>query len=213
MKNILKNIVMLRGVHYACIYREGKEPVSNFPDDFNESMASSHDLIDQVFSALKAIDKSYNEIYFSIGDKFLVAYLLDEACIALLLTDKKINFPLLNMGIKSAAMKVRRIIRDEAQETVVQQAPVRQVATAQNVSVDTNLQAVLVKLSEILKQYLGPAAVFIFENDVAKWRKTYVQSRENLPHLVEIMKKELDPNTEQAAFVQQAQAVIGVNIV
>jgi predicted regulator of Ras-like GTPase activity (Roadblock/LC7/MglB family) len=212
MKNILKNIAILRGVYHVCIYREGKEPVSNFPDDFNEAMTLSHDLIDQVFSALKAIDKSHNEIYFSIGDKFLVAYLLDETCIALLLTDKKINFPLLNMGIKSAAMKVKRMIKDEAQEEITQQAPVQQIVTDQNVSVDSDLQAVLAKLSDILKQYLGPAAVFVFEDDVTKWRKTYVQSRENLPHLVEIIKKELDPNTEQAAFVQQAQAIIGVNI-
>jgi hypothetical protein len=213
MKNILKNIALLRGVNHVCIYQEGKEPVSNFPEEFNESMILSHDLIDQVFSALKAIDKSHNEIYFSIGDKFLVAYLLDETCIALLLTEKKINFPLLNMGIKSAGMKVRRMIKDDAQKEIAQQqAPVQQVNIDQNVSGDAELQATLAKLSEILKQFLGPAAVFVFEDDVVKWRKTYVQSRENLPHLVEIIKTELDPKTEQAIFLQQAQAIIGVKI-
>lgn len=215
MKTILKNITILRGVHHVCIYREGKEPVSNFPDNFNEPMMLSYDLIDQVFSALKAIDKSHNEIYFSIGDKFLVAYLLDETCIALLLTDKKINFPLLNMGIKSAAMKVKRMIKDEAQQEIAQseqQAPAQQASIEQDVSADAELQAMLAKLSAILKQYLGPAAVFVFEDDVVKWRKTYVQSRENLPHLIEIIKKELDPNTEQAAFLEQAQAVIGGSI-
>ncbi|MCK5917283.1 MAG: hypothetical protein KAG34_02605 [Cocleimonas sp.] len=216
MKSILKNIAILRGVNHVCIYQEGKEPVSNFPESFNESMMLSHGLIDQVFSALKAIDKSHNEIYFSIGDKFLVAYLLDETCIALLLTEKKINFPLLNMGIKSATMKVRRIIKDEARKNIAQQvaAPIQQVNVEQveAVSGDVELQAMLEKLSEILKQYLGPAAVFVFEDDVVKWRRTYVQSRENLPHLVEIIKKELDPNTEQAGFLQQAQVVIGVSI-
>ncbi len=209
MKNILKNIALLRGVNYVCIYQEGKEPVSNFPKEFNESMTLSHDLIDQVFSALKAIEKSHNEIYFSIGDKFLVAYLLDETCIALLLTEKKINFPLLNMGIKSAAMKVKRMIKDEAQNEIIQQqAPVQPMKIDQNISGDTELQATLAKLSEILKQFLGPAAVFVFEDDVKKWGKTYVQSRENLPHLVEIIKTELDPKTEQAIFLQQAEAII-----
>ncbi len=212
MKNILKNIALLRGVNHVCVYQEGKEPVSNFPEEFNESMTLSHDLIDQVFSALKAIDKSHNEIYFSIGDKFLVAYLLDETCIALLLTEKKINFPLLNMGIKSAAMKVKRMIKDKAQKEVAQQAPVQPMNIDQNVSGDAELQATLAKLSEILKQFLGPAAVFVFEDDVVKWRKTYVQSLENLPHLVEIIKTELDPKTEQAMFLQQTQAIIGVKI-
>lgn len=213
MKNILKNIAILRGVNHVCIYQEGKEPVSNFPKEFNESMALSHDLIDQVFSALKAIHKSHNEIYFSIGDKFLVAYLLDDTCIALLLTDKKINFPLLNMGIKSAAMKVKRMIKDEGQQEVEQQTPAKQVSNNQNASGDAELLSILTKLSEILKQYLGPAAVFVFEDNVVKWRRTYVQSHENLPHLVELIKAELDPKGEQTAFLQQAQAVIGVSIV
>ncbi|HFC91385.1 MAG TPA: hypothetical protein ENJ51_01085 [Leucothrix mucor] len=210
MKNILKNIALLRGVNYVCIYQEGKEPVSNFPKEFNESMTLSHDLIDQVFSALKAIDKSHNEIYFSISDKFLVAYLLDETCIALLLTEKKINFPLLNMGIKSATMKVKRIIKDEAQNEIAQQqTPMQSMSINQSISGDAELQATLAKLSDILKQFLGPAAIFVFEDNIVKWRKTYVQSRENLPHLVEIIKTELDPKTEQATFLQQAEAIIG----
>ena len=215
MENILKNIANLRGVRHACIYQEGKDPVSNFPDEFNASMTSSYDLIDQIFSALRAIDKSHNEIYFSMGNKFLVAYLLDETCIALLLTDKKINFPLLNMGIKSASMKLKQIIKKEAQQT---QIPTPLIATAfatqeyaiKKQPIDERLQTVLEKLSNILKQYLGPAAIFIFEDDVAKWGKTYIQNYENLPHLVEIIKKELPPNKEQQEFEQQALATIDV---
>jgi predicted regulator of Ras-like GTPase activity (Roadblock/LC7/MglB family) len=213
MENILKNIAILRGVRHACIYQEGKDPVSNFPDELNESMASSYDLIDQIFSALKAIDKSHNEIYFSMGDKFLVAYLLDETCIALLLTDKKINFPLLNMGIKSASMKVKRVIEKEAQQKAIpvpSPLPTMQQEVRQEPSIDADLQAILDELSNILKQYLGPAAIFIFEDDVAKWRKTYIQNRENLPHLIEIIKKELAPNNEQQEFEQLALAVLKV---
>jgi predicted regulator of Ras-like GTPase activity (Roadblock/LC7/MglB family) len=216
MENILKNIAILRGVHHVCIYQEGKEPVSNFPVDAHEAMALSHDLIDQIFSALKAIDKSHNEIYFSIGDKFLVGYLLGETCIVLLLTDKKINFPLLNMGIKSAAMKVKRIIKEQEKQKIVPQmlapTPIARRDSVQSIAPDSELQEVLDKLLNILKQYLGPAAIFIFEDEVAKWNKTYVQNRENLPHLVDIIKKGLDPNKEQADFLKQAQVVIGDKI-
>lgn len=216
MENILKNIAILRGVRHVCIYQEGKDPVSNFPDEFNESMASSYDLIDQIFSALRAIDKSHNEIYFSMKDKFLVAYLLDETCIALLLTDKKINFPLLNMGIRSASMRVKQIIKKEQQQPVIPIPPPQPKPyflpkeTEKSPPVEANLQAILDKLSNILKQYLGPAAIFIFEDDVEKWKKTYRQNHENLPHLVEIIKKELSPNNEQPEFEQQALTVIKV---
>ncbi len=206
MKTILKNISILRGVHHVCIYQQGKEPVSNFPAELNESMSLSYDLIDQIFSAVKAIGKSHNEIYFSIGDKFLVAYLMHETCIALLLTDKKINFPLLNMGIKSAKMKIRRMLKEEQQKV---ENPIPQQIVKQVLSADTELQASLTQLLNILKQYLGPAAVFVFEDNVKKWSKTYVRRHDNLPHLLEIMKKDLDPNTEQQEFMRQAQAVVG----
>jgi len=207
MKQILKSISILRGVHHVCLYQQGKAPVSNFPDDLNDSMTLSYELIDQIFSAVKAIDKSHDEIYFSIGDKFLVAYLMHETCVALLLTDKKINFPLLNMGIKSAKMKIQRVLKEEQQSlktaVVAPQGQVNQLLTG-----DMELQSLLDQLANVLKQYLGPATLFVFENDVEKWKKTYVQRRDNLPHLIEIIKKNLDPNKEQQEFAQQAQAII-----
>ncbi len=206
MRHILKSISILRGVHHVCIYQQGKEPVSNFPDHLNESMALSYELIDQIFSAVKAIDKSHNEIYFSIDDKFLVAYLMDENCIALLLTDKKINFPLLNMGIKSAKMKIQRLFKEKQQQKITAVAPPKQAV--QSPMIDRELQALLNQLSNVLKQYLGPATIFIFETDVEKWKKTYVQRRDNLPYLIDIIKRNLDPNTEQQQFVQQAHAII-----
>lgn len=204
MENILKGIAILRGVHYACICQEGKRPVSTFPDGLNESMTLSYDLIEQIFSALKAIDKSHNEIYFSIGDKFLVGYLMHETCIAILLTDKKINFPLINIVIKSASAKIHRKIAEEQQAKIARLAPQGE-ATQPTLEI---LQPVLAQLSDILKKYLGPAAIFVFEDDVKKWKKRHVQSVENLPHLVEITMQGLDPNTEQAEFSEQAHAII-----
>ncbi len=207
MENILKGIALLRGVHHVCIYQEGRDPVSTFPDELSDSMMLSHDLIDQIFSALKAIDKSHNEIYFSMGDKFLVGYLMHETTIAILLTDKKINFPLVNMGIKSAAAKIQRKIKEEQEAKVASLSP--QGTTEQgSPPTDAELQPVLDQLSEILKHYLGPAAIFVFEDDVTKWKKTYLQNQDNLPHLVEIIQQELDPNTEQKEFAQQAQLVL-----
>ncbi len=204
MRHILKSISILRGVHHVCIYQQGKEPVSNFPEHLTQSMALSYELIDQIFSAVKAIGKSHDEIYFSIGDKFLVAYLMDKDCIALLLTDKKINFPLLNMGIKSAKMKIQRLFKEEQKIAAV--VPPKQAV--QSPIVEKELQILLNQLSNVLKQYLGPATIFIFETDVEKWKKTYVQRRDNLPYLIDIIKKNLDPDTEQQQFVHQAHAII-----
>ncbi|MCK5903533.1 MAG: hypothetical protein KAG28_10350 [Cocleimonas sp.] len=210
MENILKNISSLRGVHYACIYREGEEPVSTFPDSLSDSMTLSYDLIDQIFAALKSINKSHNEIYFSIGEKFLVGYLMHETCVAILLTDKNINFPLVNMGIKSATTKIQRKIKAEQEAKIARLAPQPVVAEVNAAPPPTNkaLQPILAELSTVLKQYLGPAAIFVFEDDVEKWKKSYVQSHENIPHLITILQKSLDPNKEQEEFVQRAQMIV-----
>jgi predicted regulator of Ras-like GTPase activity (Roadblock/LC7/MglB family) len=208
MKNILKNISILRGVHHVCICQQGKAPISNFPDKLNDSMVLSYDLIDQIFSALKAIEKSHNEIYFSIGDKFLVAYSMNESCIVLLLTEKKINFPLLNMGIKTAKMKIQRVLKEDQQLEIISVAPQQQIE--KNLTINSELKSLLDQLSAVLREYLGPATLFVFEDGVKKWSKTYVQSRENLPYLIEILKKGLDPKIEQEEFIQQAGRAIGL---
>lgn len=204
MDSILKGISTLRGVHHACIYQEGKEPVSDFPQDMKGAMTLSHDLIDQIFSALTSIGKSHNEIYFSIGDKFLVAYLMHETVIAILLTDKQINFPLVNMGIKSAATKIQRKIKEEQQQKIASQS----AEPGKPPPTNAEFQPLLDDLSTILKGYLGPAAIFVFEDDVNRWKKSYEQTVENLPNLVEIIQRELDPDKEQKPFTEQAFASI-----
>ena len=50
MKSIVNSISNLKGVHYACIYQNGKQLASTFPED-EASLARAHEIIDQIFTA------------------------------------------------------------------------------------------------------------------------------------------------------------------
>ena len=210
MKNILNSIAKLKGVHHACIYQENKELVSTFPQDQSDALQLSGEMIGQFFSALQAIEKSRDEMYFSVGEKYLIAYLMHDSCIALLLTDKKINFPLIHMGLKSAATKIKRMIATEEAEHLasISAAAAPASSPAPVVPTETELEPAMEQLTKILVDYLGPAAQFVFEDTVTLWKKKYVQSFDNLPHLVELLQLELDSDTEKNTFAQHAQTTI-----
>lgn len=215
MENILTNINKLNGVHHVCIYRDGNDVLSTFPDDHHniESMAQ---MVEQVFSALQAINKSHDELYFSVEDKLLAAYLMHDSYIAILLTEKKINFPLIHMGIRSASAKIKRYLAlqpkaiiSEAEELKkevpkVAQEKVEEGSSNADISIskDPQLDYVLDQILTELINYFGPAAKFVLEDTQIQWETKYVKNLNNIPELGEILQEELDTAEEKRAFSQ-----------
>jgi len=216
MENILTAINKLNGVHHVCLYRDEKDLLSTFPDD-QQGIESMAQMIDQVFTALQSIDKSHNEIYFSVEDKLLAAYLMYDSYIAILLTDKKINFPLIHMGIRSATAKLKRhlALNTTALPPVMSQAPIAKPArpvaapTPSASPVDVELDAIMEKMTTELINYFGPAAKFVFEDAVIQWETKYVKNRNNIPELSEILQEELDTLAEKRAFSQFVTKTLG----
>ncbi|MGV6809317.1 MAG: hypothetical protein ACWA5U_05520 [bacterium] len=142
MEKILQGISQLKGVNHACIYNFKAQDKgvlgTTFPALQQENIQNSTDMIEQVFSALQAIDKKHNELYFSIDNKYLAAYLMDEQHIAILLTEKRINFPLIHMGIRSASKKLQNQLRLQRQHQNQNQQRRVSVQTAQNVQTSQN---------------------------------------------------------------------------
>ena len=198
MKSIVNSISNLKGVHYACIYHNGKQLASTFPED-EASLARAHEIIDQIFSALLSIERSYNEIYFSFGDNFLAAFLMHDNHIALLLTEKKINFPLINMGVKSASTKIR--LKSEAEKSRYSTlSSISHSTSVSNSGINPDIESILEKLSTKMVYFLGPAAPLVLEDCLKQWKEKYIQSKENLPHLIELIQKELDSEGEKNEF-------------
>lgn len=222
--SILSNINKLNGVHHVCIYRDGSDISSSFPDDHRD-IESIAQMVEQVFTALQAIDKSHDELYFSVGDKLLAAYLMFDSHIAILLTEKKINFPLIHMGIRSASAKIKRkIALSQATKVVapVEAEPDKEIegldekpeateAIRVENAPDTNpeLDAIMEKILNELINYFGPAAKFVLEDAVIQWETKYVRSRNNIPELGEILQEELDTAEEKRNFSQFVTKILG----
>ncbi len=116
IESILKKINSLKGVQQACLYREGKDLVSTFPDSEHDNMVCLAKKMGNIFFALQEIDKSHDEISLFIDDQLIVAYSLYDSYIAILLTDKKINFSQIHMGIYSASSKIKSNIARSKKE-------------------------------------------------------------------------------------------------
>ena len=177
-------------------------------------------MVEQVFSALQAIDKSHDELYFSVEDKLLAAYLMFDSHIAILLTEKKINFPLIHMGIRSASAKIKRQIAlttevetttaSEPENEVQESSPEKVTDTqVKSDSADPELDSILDKLLKELINYFGPAAKFVLEDAVIQWETKYVRSRNNIPELGEMLQEELDTAEEKRDFSQFVTKILG----
>lgn len=227
MEQIVNSISRLKGVYHASIYKDGEQLASTFDEDQYDSMLDSADVISQIFSALEAIEQSHNEIFFSIGKHYLAAYLLNDDYIVLLLTEKKINFPLINMGIKSAAGKIahkaksQQLVQERMREEELakeqakkqeREDATKETATIDEIPTNTTLQPIFDALASILVEHLGPAAQFVIDDSVALWKSKYLQNADNLSHLVEFIQQELDSDSEKEQFSREAKVIIEQNI-
>lgn len=210
MEAIVESISKLKGVHHACIYQNGKQLASTFPDD-EISLETAQEIIDQIFATFLAIERSYNEIYFSIGEQFLAAFLLHDNHIALLLTEKKINFPLINMGVKSASTKIRLKIEAKKAEQLAALSAANNLPAVFVPDTNSDLEPLLEQLSSKLMYFLGPAAPLVFEDYLKQWKQKYTQTLENLPQLIGLIQEEFDSDHEKNEFYDAANTIIKNN--
>ncbi len=213
LEQVITNISRLRGVNYAFLYKDGEQLASSFPEDKNESMMQTAEMVEQVFSALESIEKTHNEMYFSVASQYLAAFRLHDSYFALLLTEKKINFPLIHMGIKSASEKIRHILDEEKKEAALKEAQALALesttGTALVVPTNGSMQKILDQYSAVLTSFLGPAARFVVEDCSDQWKQKHVQNEENLEHLVSLIQAELDSDGEREKFAEQIKLIVG----
>lgn len=211
MEQIVQNLSSLKGVLHACLYRDNEVVASTFLDEQNDKMSDMGEMVEQVFSALRAIEKSHDEIYFSLDDKYIAVYYLNDTHLAILLTEKKINFPLVHMGVKSAAGKLRQIQEQEnkAQQQEQTQSVNGHAASAPaHIPTDESVKTQLIRISTVLMGYLGPAAMLVVDDHVEVWKQKYPQTPENLEHLVAMLESEITSDADKAQFRDKSNAVI-----
>lgn len=100
MKQVMHDLKKIHNLKHAYIHQENKESISTFDVEKTPLIKTSIELVEQYFMAAQGIDKSYNEITFPLenGDN-LIAFLMDETTLVVLLTEEKINLPMLHLAL------------------------------------------------------------------------------------------------------------------
>lgn len=215
VENILATLSNLKGVHHAGLYRDDKGLLSSFPEDYQHIEALAQH-VEQIFSALQATDKSHNELYFSVEENLLAAYLMYDSYIAILLTDKSVNFPLIRMGIRSASSKMEHhlesISKKDSSSVKENKTELttndKEISRNESSPADEELQLIMKKLLEELINYFGPAAKFVFEDALIQWEIHYIKNRDNIPELGKILLKEMDTPQEKSKFLHFVNQIL-----
>ena len=155
----------------------------------------------------------------------LIAYLFDDENLVMLLTDSKLNFPLIHMGVKSASVKIKAFSPTQNQTPLpfipppsppppIEEETPAQIITPEiqeeptPVTLTLVVQDIMDSFEKLLIDYLGPAAVFVFEDGVDLWREKYIPTEDTLINLAEILALELNPGDERNDFIAKAKGYL-----
>lgn len=208
MQGIVETLTGLNGVRHVGIYKNGKVLSTNFPEATQQAMLNSSEVVAQVFLALEAIKKTHNEIFIGINNGYLAGFRLFGGHVVLLLTDKKINIPLLSMGIKSASEMLKQQVEEFQHLQSGQFSTTSSVANASVDPTDEVLVPVINQYTYLLTEFLGPAASVVVDDAVKKWKATYTQIPNNLTYLVAELEGELETDKEKQAFMAKVDKVV-----
>lgn len=208
MQEVVDSLCALKGVRHAAIYRQGELIHSSLTEAQQASLIKSSAVISQIFSAVEAIGKTHNEIFIGVDSGYLAGFKLHTGYVALLITEKKINFPMVSMGVKSASEAVKQLEQQkQAELDRLRLLSENQTIAVAEVPTEALLLPMLDSYTKLLASFLGPAAVVLVEDAVNTWKKTYVQSPQNLPYLLALLEAELDSPQERELFLTKAAGV------
>lgn len=120
MQDIAENLNGLKGVKAACLFVDEDNYASTFSEEKIEGVIATADMVSEYFSAIDSVEKEYHELFFSLPDSYFVAFFVgEEMPLVFLLIEKKINLPLINMGVKAAIVKLKKQQEEDEPESVI----------------------------------------------------------------------------------------------
>ncbi|HHC74632.1 MAG TPA: hypothetical protein ENK78_06120 [Thiothrix sp.] len=109
MQDITDNLNGLKGVQAVALVMDEETISSTFAEEKKAALLASAEMIREYFAATESLEKDYHEIFFSLPDSYLVAFFMaDDLPLILLKINKRVNLPLINMGVKAAIVKLKK---------------------------------------------------------------------------------------------------------
>lgn len=114
IEGVLAQLTALKGVNHAGVYSDRHGLFSTLPAGQQAGIGNAARMIGQIFAALRSIDMAHNEVYVEFDDILIAAYEIPDSILVLLSTERRINFPMVGMGVKSVAAKIRELLAKPA---------------------------------------------------------------------------------------------------
>lgn len=112
----LGQLVAMKGVNDASVYSLEHGLFSTVASEELGTVRNAAAIVEQIFSSAHSIGMAHNEISFEFDDRLIAAFEISDAVLVLLSTDRRVNLPMVSMGVKGVAGTLRELLANQGFE-------------------------------------------------------------------------------------------------
>lgn len=107
IEGALAQLTAMKGVNDASVYSLEHGLFSTVPVEQQAWVRNAAAIVEQIFSSVHSVAMAHNEICLEFDDRLIAVYEISDAVLVLLSTERRINLPMVGMGVKGVAGKIR----------------------------------------------------------------------------------------------------------
>ncbi|PNU20699.1 hypothetical protein C2E25_05620 [Geothermobacter hydrogeniphilus] len=210
MQQALDDLKAIPGVVGAAIYQAQQGVLANnLPGLFKpEKLAGMGKLLNKIFSAGRLSFNDLAETSLCYEEATLITREISEGRYIMVICDPAANMNLLSMSLKMALEDLRQPRSAAPAQSAVTPPPTAgQVVDRQSPEVkpeelmakgplSTPMKGMLQQLANVI----GPMAEILFQDALIEWSKTFQVSITNLPHLVDLVCRDIGDNQKAKQY-------------
>jgi predicted regulator of Ras-like GTPase activity (Roadblock/LC7/MglB family) len=209
--NILNDFHFLGGVRHVCVIKSGEMQASTFPEFLQANLISAARMMEQMLMGIQPLGQEHNEVYIEMDESQLIGVKIAEDTLFALMTDRNINYSLINTAIRSAKPKLLSLAPVPTLENATSNAATALSPSPANIISEHEKQQVALILSQLqtlLAEMVGPAASVLFRKTMGPWMDAGDAKLSRLQLLVNNISAYIDHPEKRARFIEQCSALI-----
>ncbi|ORJ61563.1 hypothetical protein [Geothermobacter hydrogeniphilus] len=210
MQQALDDLKAIPGVVGAAIYQAQQGVLANnLPGLFKpEKLAGMGKLLNKIFSAGRLSFNDLAETSLCYEEATLITREISEGRYIMVICDPAANMNLLSMSLKMALEDLRQPrSAAPAQSPVTASPAAAQAADRQSPEVTPEellargpLSTPMKGMQQQLASVIGPMAEILFQDALIEWSKTFQVSITNLPHLIDLVCRDIGDNQKAKQY-------------
>lgn len=209
--NILNDFHFLGGVRHVCVIKSGVMQASTFPEFLQANLISAARMMEQMLMGIQPLGQEHNEVYIEMDESQLIGVKISEDTLFALMTDRNINYSLINTAIRSAKPKLLSLAPVPTLETSLTNAsaePSPAPADVVNEHEKQQVEMILSQLQTLLAEMVGPAASVLYRKTIDPWMTAGDAKLSRLQLLVNNISAYIDHPEKRTRFVEHCSLLI-----